>query len=281
MMETSVYVLERLFPWKLSAAQLKHWDENGFLHLRGAIPPAQLRAVQDVVDRQWSQKTGNLHHIDVNSGPHGGRWWTMQDVPADARDETYKLNNLFVRHPEIRQAALSPRLRSAMATLLDGEPVICNSLNFERGSQQDPHIDSWFMPAPVGDRMAAVSITLDAVDEENGPIFFYPGSHKIPPFRFTDDQNFCPDDGVRCQDYLNDEISRRGLEVRSLIAEPGDAFIWHGQLLHGGRAIRDFSRTRRSLVVHYWRRQDVPVGSMLEDDRGAYLRTTLRGEISV
>lgn len=270
-----------LSPSKLSTAQLKQWDDEGFLLLRKAIPQAEMRAVQKVVDRQWAEKGGNPHHIDVNSGPHGGRWWTMDEVPPEARSETYKLNNLFVRHPDIRQAALSRRLKVAMSTLLGGEPVICNSLNFERGSQQDPHIDSWFMPAPVGDRMAAASITLDAVDETNGPIFFYPGSHKIPPFRFSNDANFCPEDGDRCSAYLADEIEKRGLELRTLVADPGDVFIWHGQLLHGGSEIQDFSRTRSSLVVHYWRQQDVPEANVLGDVSGLYLRNTLRGEISV
>lgn len=274
-------IWERYLGFKLSKAQLKQWDDDGFLLLRGAVSPSELEAVQAVVDGQWSEKSGNYHHIDVNSGPHGGRWWTMDEVPLEARDESYKLNNLFVRYPEIRNAALSARLKIAMSTLLGGEPVICNSLNFERGSQQEPHIDSWFMPAPVGDKMAAVSITLDTVDDENGPIFFYPGSHKIPPFRFTGDQNFCQEDDETLQQYLRDEIAKRQLEIQSLRAEPGDVFIWHGQLLHGGRAIRDFSRTRRSLVVHYWRRQDVPETHMLVDQRGAYLRNTLRGEISV
>lgn len=276
-----VSLIDRLFSWKLSPAEIRQWDEEGFLLLKGAVPPAELEAVQRVVDRQWTEKAGNQHHIDVNSGPHGGRWWTMDEVPMAARNETYKLNNLFVHYPEIRNAALSARIRTAMTTLLGGEPVICNSLNFERGSQQDPHIDSWFMPAPIGDRMAAVSIAMDAVDEDNGPIFFYPGSHKIPPFQFSEGRNFWPEDGDRCQQYLNDEISSRGLSARPLAAQPGDVFIWHGQLLHGGREIRDFARTRRSLVVHYWRREDVPAGSVLSDRTGSYLRTTLRGELSV
>jgi hypothetical protein len=38
----------------------------------------------------------------------------------------------------------------------------------------------------------------------------------------------------------------------------GDVFLWHAQLLHGGRPIRDMAKTRSSLVVHYWRAGDLP-----------------------
>ncbi|HZZ93816.1 MAG TPA: hypothetical protein VFE23_14745 [Usitatibacter sp.] len=86
----------------------------------------------------------NDHEVDVLTGPHAGRTFKMQDVPAGSRREVYKLNNLFARRAEIGRVALSPVLRGALAGLLAHDPLICNSLNFERGSQQPFHIDAWY-----------------------------------------------------------------------------------------------------------------------------------------
>jgi ectoine hydroxylase-related dioxygenase (phytanoyl-CoA dioxygenase family) len=61
----------------------------------------------------------------------------------------------------------------------------------------------------------------------------------------------------------------------------GDVLLWHAQLLHAGRPIRDMGKTRSSLVVHYWRKQDLPGGAVRVDPAaGAYLGHTLRGEIT-
>lgn len=268
-------------PVSLSPQQLRFWDDNGYLHLKNAVNSKEIAQVQQSVDWHWANPTHNPHHVDVMTGEHAGRWFTMNDAPRSVRKESYKLNNLFLRDEAIRAVALSPRLRRVMARLLQTEPLICNSLNFERGSQQDAHIDSWYMPPPNDEGMVAASISLDPVDETNGPIYFYPGSHKIPPYRFSDGRlNMIVAEFDACRAYLDREISTRQLKSVEFRGEPGDVFIWHGQLIHGGSEIRDFSRTRSSLVVHYWRASDIDKGSIRRDSRGrAFLSHTLRGEL--
>jgi ectoine hydroxylase-related dioxygenase (phytanoyl-CoA dioxygenase family) len=206
----------------------------------------------------------------------------MQEAPREARREVYKLNNLFARRPEIRAVALSTRLRAALAELLEGEPMICNSLNFERGSQQHFHIDTWYMPPPVDERMVVASIALDDVDADNGPLVYYPGSNRIPPYRFSNGRlNIIPEEADRCWQYLHAEIASRGLKEEEFRGKRGDVFLWHARLLHGGRPIRDMAKTRRTLVVHYWRAGDLPAGDVRTDRAGgSYLGRTLRGEIT-
>ena len=268
-------------PPELTAEQRASWDANGFLALRGFIPPEEVAAVRAVVDDEWRRAPGNDHEIDVNTGPFRGLAYKMHEVDPGVRGECYKLNNLFARRAEIRRVALSPRLQRAVAELLEGEPLICNSLNFERGSQQEYHIDTWYMPPPVEGRMVVASIALDDVDAGNGPVSYYPGSHRIPPYRFSDGRlNEIPAEKPRCQEYLQREIAARGLVEQEFHGRSGDVLLWHAQLLHAGRPIRDMGRTRSSLVVHYWRRQDLPRGQVRVDpEAGSYLGHTLRGEI--
>jgi hypothetical protein len=41
------------------------------------------------------------------------------------------------------------------------------------------------------------------------------------------------------------------------MAKKGDVLIWHGDLMHGGAPIQDFTRTRLSLIAHL-----MPLGVM-------------------
>lgn len=275
-------MLSFLHPSSLSTRQRRFWQENGYLHLKKAITTKEIASIRRTVDWHWANPDHNPHHVDVITGEHAGRWFTMNDAPSSVRKEVYKLNNLFLLDDSIRAAALSPRLKRVMEHLLQAEPLICNSLNFERGSQQDAHIDSWYMPPPKDEGMVAASISLDPVDETNGPIYFYPGSHKIPPYRFSDGRlNMIAAEFDACRNYLDREIEARQLKSVQFRGEPGDVFIWHGQLIHGGSEIRDFTRTRNSLVVHYWRASDISKESVRHDTGGrAYLAHTLRGELT-
>lgn len=265
----------------LSPEQRARWDADGYLVLRGFMTPDEIAIVRAVVDDEWARAPGNDHEVDVNSGPFAGCAYKMHEVDPSARGECYKLNNLFGRRAEIRRVALSPRLRQACAELLEGEPLICNSLNFERGSQQEYHIDTWYMPPPVEGKMVVASIAIDDVDEGNGPVAYYVGSHKIPPYRFSDGRlNEIPAEKPQCREYLQREIAARGLKEAEFHGKSGDILLWHAQLLHAGRPIRDMDRTRSSLVVHYWRERDLPREHVRVDPAaGSYLAHTLRGEI--
>ena len=130
--------------------------------------------------------------------------------------------------------------------------------------------------------MVVASICLDEVGDDNGAVSYYVGSHKIPPYRFSDGRlNEKPDEMPQCRAYLDAEIARRGLATAEFRGKPGDVLLWHAQLLHGGRPIRDPALTRSSLVVHYWRAQDLrPDQVRTEPGVGSYLARTLRGEIT-
>lgn len=265
----------------LSASQKQSWEADGYLLLKNAVSATERAKISASVEKNWLHCENNPHHVDVITGAHAGHCFKMSDAPLEVKNEAYKLNNLFLLDEAIRSVALSPYLRRVMHALLAAEPMICNSLNFERGSQQDAHIDSWYMPAPTDDGMIAASISLDTVDDTNGPIFFYPGSHKIPPYRFSDGRlNLINDEFEACKNYLNNEIEKRNLKLERLSSQPGDVFIWNGQLIHGGSPISDFAKTRKSMVIHYWRAMDVDVSSVRRDNKKrAYLGHTLRGEL--
>lgn len=215
--------------------------------------------------------------VDALHGEHTGKRFRAVEAPREVFNGPIKINDLFLDEPEVRNLALSERLTKILSGLLDGAPLVCNSLNFIWGSQQPDHVDSWFMPAPVrnarerhwwqpkppepldfNNRLAVSSICLEDVHPGAGPLVYYPGSHKIPPFRFPNGGFAALQDGTeQCSNYVHEQIAKAGLRREEFLGKAGDVFLWHGQLVHGGSVIGEPSRTRKTLVTHYWRAADV------------------------
>ncbi|MDB5193249.1 MAG: phytanoyl-CoA dioxygenase [Segetibacter sp.] len=62
---------------------------------------------------------------------------------------------------------------------LGKEVVLFQTLNFIKGSNQRAHSDSIHMTTyPLG-YLIAVWIALEDTNDNNGPLFYYPGSHKL------------------------------------------------------------------------------------------------------
>jgi len=105
--------------------------------------------------------------------------------------------------------------------------------------------------------MAASWIALEDVDKDAGPLRYYPGSHKIPPYRFKSGRyNLNLAEHAECYQYIDGELASRNLEPVEFSAKKGDVFIWHAHLLHGGLPINNPDLNRRSLVTHYFCQED-------------------------
>lgn len=155
--------------------------------------------------------------------------------------------------------AAGERLAPILSELLSGHPLICNSLNFEFGSQQEYHFDTFYMPSPTPNKMVASWIALEDATPNNGPLSYYPGSHKIPPYIFSRGTTHAiPEEMSAFKAYIENEIEQRELSPETLMANKGDVLIWHSQLFHGGSEILDKAETRKSLVTHYFTKEDFP-----------------------
>ncbi len=76
-----------------------------------------------------------------------------------------------------------------------------------------------------------------------------------------------------CRAYLEEQLRRANIQKREFLGKTGDVFLWHGQLLHGGTPIKTPDRTRKTLVTHYWRAQDVePSRAIKVHETGYYER---------
>jgi ectoine hydroxylase-related dioxygenase (phytanoyl-CoA dioxygenase family) len=218
---------------------------------------AQINAAMDDV---WAdQSLYNPLTISAFTGTDRYTETYLRCVAADAREPAYKLNHLYLYRPDVLRLLSSPAFTEALCGLLGGSALLFNGLNMERGTEQRFHFDTFYMPPAVPNKMVASWIALEDVHPDSGPLQYYPGSHLIEPYRFSNGKIWAiAEEMPRFDEYIQREIAERGLKAQQICPQKGDVFIWHAQLYHGGSPIKDRTRTRRSMVNHFWRAEDYP-----------------------
>ena len=150
-------------------------------------------------------------------------------------------------------------LKEILTVLLQGNPVLFQSINFMMGSEQATHSDSIHMTTyPLGG-LLGVWIALEDVAEDNGPLHYYPGSHKLPYYLNADYDNegssfFIGNKSYRAYEQMI-ESKIKGLHLNKVKfkANKGDLLIWHANLFHGGDPHINKNKTRKSMVFHYFK----------------------------
>ncbi len=255
-------------PITLSAVQRQYFDDNGYLILRGFIHPHTIAAARLRLDALWRARPKDLPVvIDTFIGTEKQQRCFFPDADPSARTHPYKISDLHLHDETLQDLCADIRLISAMNQLLDESAVVMNTLLLEYGSQQDAHVDTHDMPSVTPVKKAAAWIALDPATEDNGPLFYYPKSHLLPPHRLT--HAGLPAASAGTQQII-DEYQ---LERRDLLVEPGDVLIWHPQLLRGDSPTRDPKATRLSLVTYYATTADVAPEDRIDLGGG---RTLLR-----
>jgi phytanoyl-CoA dioxygenase PhyH len=153
----------------------------------------------------------------------------------------------------VRALALDPGVLAFLEDLYGRKPLPFQTINFRRGSQQAAHSDAiHFHTIPEG-YMCGVWVALEDMDMDNGPLIYYPGSHKLPyakPADFGAEAKW--ENYPNYEAYVADVIERQGLEPAYGTIRKGQAILWSANLIHGGAPVADPDRTRHSQVTHYF-----------------------------
>ena len=102
--------------------------------------------------------------------------------------------------------------------------------------------------------MAGIWAGLEDVTEDNGPLFYFPGSHKLPMLTLYDLEGL----GVHNANYgqyvrvLTALMNVKGFKPSFLTLKKGTGLIWSSNLVHGGSVINKVGSTRQSQVTHYY-----------------------------
>jgi len=216
-----------------SKKSILDFDKNGYLILKQYIPDYQVdeinKAIENGIKEQKLQfKYGNKIMFAIN-----------------------KIKTL-------KQIGTSRELTSFLASLLGGEVTLFQSINFLYGSEQKTHSDSIHMTTfPLGG-LLGVWIALEDIGIDNGPLHYYPGSHKLPYYLNSDYDNegnaiFIGDkDYTAYENMISQKIGEMNMNKETFTAKKGDVLVWHANLFHGGEPHLNKSKTRKSMVFHYY-----------------------------
>jgi ectoine hydroxylase-related dioxygenase (phytanoyl-CoA dioxygenase family) len=231
----------------VTAAQREQWARDGFLKFDpGCSLELVDRALEDLEHRYlWEGEIRNENGVVYSPGraPRIRDAWKLSDA--------------------VRSIALLPKVIGTLTELYGREPLPFQTLNFPVPTQQRTHSDAMHFNSDPPGEMCGVWVAFEDVDMDNGPLVYYPGSHRLPFTRYEDVgfearsdaypnyREFIRDRNQHYEAYVASVIEERGLEPEFGTMRKGEALIWSANLLHGGSPQRDRNRTRHSQVTHY------------------------------
>ncbi|MCD6023420.1 MAG: hypothetical protein K0Q91_336 [Fibrobacteria bacterium] len=229
----SPFFAEHLAEKNLNAEDLErvhHFREKGYVILRGA-------ATEELADR-IKREVSSLFRAE----------------PSDGTDYNFRVQDAWRESPAVRELAGNERVLATLRLLYGREPFPFQTLNFQKGSQQRAHSDAIHFSCLPPRYMCGAWAALEEIHPDNGPLFYYPGSHKLPEYTYFDlgmtkrgEQSY-----LRYEDYIEKLMNAHGLRRETLNAQKGDVFVWASNLVHGGAKIRKEGSTRWSQVTHYY-----------------------------
>lgn len=167
-----------------------------------------------------------------------------------------RIQDAFSFSEDVRAIAANPAMIALLGALYGRQAFPFQTLNFAAGSQQPHHSDCVHFSSVPERFMCGVWVALEDVGPDQGPLVYYPGSHRWPIY--GNDQIGVPANAPgggsqmafhRVWDAM---IAKEGIAPVRFHPRKGQALIWSANLLHGGDLQRDPSRTRWSQVTHYY-----------------------------
>jgi ectoine hydroxylase-related dioxygenase (phytanoyl-CoA dioxygenase family) len=239
--------------------QRKCWNEYGYIVIEEFFGEREVGAIEDSLKRTWNTRPANVTVDDLTTGERR----RASEVSDAELGHPFKVNDLYLTDQRVRSVISSDRVVSLIAELLEDQPVVCNTLNLERGSQQPDHLDTLYMTPRSEPKLVATWMALEDAQADAGPLRYWPGSHRIDPYRFsTGSLHVVPEEMDDWADYMANSVEQKGLADEIFLAHRGDLFIWNALLLHGGSPIANPELTRSSLVTHFWSKADCDAGGL-------------------
>lgn len=222
---------------KASQDTLLGWSENGYA----------------ILDKYLSAEEVDEINLEIEQ--------LIDKGEADWHTSRPRIMFAIRKSKKIRELIASKNIEQILSMLLAKEVSLFQSINFLEGSAQKAHSDSIHMTTyPLG-YLIAIWIALEDIDETNGPLFYYPGSHKLPYLLNSDYPHggntllIGNDANSQYEMAMAKMLEKEQIKPKKFFAKKGDVLIWHANLIHGGSPIFDTKRTRKSMVLHYFAKE--------------------------
>ena len=239
--------------------QLLSWHKNGYLIWERFLDEETVDAVNNEIDGLLEKK-----EVDFN--------YTNR-----------KIFNAYHQSYTIRKIIKEKRLLELLSFILDKKVLPFQTINFLKGSEQLPHADSIHMSTFPQGYLIAAWFALEDISAEQGPLCYFPESHRLPYITNSDYANTSNrfmldgDANKKYEAVAASVIQKHAFQKEIFLAKKGDVLIWHGNLIHGGEPMLNKELTRKSFVVHYFAADVIAYHEISE--RPAIFDTELVGEV--
>jgi phytanoyl-CoA hydroxylase len=251
------------------AEQLRFWIDNGYIILEAAVPMDAIDRFHSDIARAFDDGDERLL-IHTPDNPHG-----RDPLRAGMSTVNARVIDSFAYYDAARDLLLAEPIADWLRLFFEDDPMLFQSLSFDRGSQQGMHQDTAYVVVSSPLELAASWIALEDIQEGSGELMYYEGSHKLPEYKFSGKyKHWNPGRDGKEQHHewaalLNENAEKLGMSRKTFLPKKGDVLIWSADLVHGGTPARNDELTRRSLVGHYCPRRLEPNWFSYRDDRFA------------
>jgi ectoine hydroxylase-related dioxygenase (phytanoyl-CoA dioxygenase family) len=231
----------------VASEQCEKFERDGYLRFDPEIPGEVLDGCLADLDARYLRNEGRPQLIDGVLYSPG--------LP--------RIRDAWRISENVKAIALAPRVLAVLEALYRKKPLCFQTLNFEVPTEQSPHSDSMHFMATPPEFMCGVWVALEDIDTDNGPLIYYPRSHKLPFLDypdirfeakeedFSDNRKFADQRNRQYEAHIGKLIEENGFEPEYGTIKKGQALVWAANLLHGGAPLNDRTRTRNSQVSHY------------------------------
>ncbi|MCE6991861.1 phytanoyl-CoA dioxygenase family protein [Dyadobacter sp. CY323] len=213
---------------------VREYHENGFVVISGMLPESLI----DQTRKDADEKAFN------------------PDFPIKTQRDDRRIQDFWKVSDACKQLTSHPELLKTLELLYGREVIPFQTLNFKFGSQQRAHSDTIHFSSLPARFMCGVWVALEDITEENGPVFYYPGSHRLPEYDFsqirTDAATSSYSDYAQYEDFIEKIVAANKFEKKKFLAKKGDLLIWSSNIIHGGSLVTREGATRWSQVTHYF-----------------------------
>jgi len=242
--------------YRMSVREYVTFQQHGFLIVRGLVPAADVAEL-----KQHSEDLiyGRISVPGLAAAPAGA---TPEEL-----ERRYLRVHMLHRVLEIHERfLLHPRVLDVLEALIGPDVMAMQSmffLKFPGGEGQGYHQDSYYIPT-MPDTLCGAWLAVDRADEENGCMWFTPGSHHEPIYPTAGRERANHGDtlgdlpvvvNVSGTDEQSNTLSRVAANYPNAetpaVMEPGDVAFFGGHILHRSHRNHSLNRFRRSFVGHY------------------------------
>ncbi len=211
----------------------QEYHDNGFVVISGLFDERLIDQVQRETEKAFDPK-----------------------IPLTTFRNEQRIQDLWTVSDPVKSLSCTPSVIAILEMLYGREAVPFQTLNFCVGTQQRGHSDTVHFSSLPAKYMCGVWVALEDITPENGPVFYYPGSHRLPEYNFAHIKNELLDTGYEVykeyEDFIEKIVAKHSLQKKAFYAKKGDALIWSSNIIHGGSKVEKPGSSRWSQVTHYY-----------------------------